>query len=440
MSRVSASQQTCLNRNRTRFTRRNAMSRDIVTWVEGLKGIAGVVIVFNHLRMCFWPETHDAISESGQSSWVQIPFLSLVCAGNLAVRLYFVLSGFALCYRPLRLLEEERVSTVYDRTSQSLQSRFWRLLVPSAIASAISLCLASLGAFSHSKSICRAFSDTTPTPTALLADLWLWTKDSFLNMWVLGHHHFHDSLWCMRTLLVGSYLMYLLVILRATARHTFWLWAAISCALLSPAVAAVNSTDLSSFVFGGIMAFVEANKAAVQSDNLMQTSLKQSVHYGAWFVMLLLSLFLGSYPSGDANAPWCLWMHALVKLFGISNPRHIMIWWMNVSSFFICLCISKLPWAQSVLSLRFVLYLGSTSFALFLVHPLILRSAGGHVFSVLHQAGLGYDSAALTMGLAALVLSLVASHFWRTYVEIKAHRLVEKYLIMRTDSGPTLVK
>lgn len=65
------------------------------------------------------------------------------------------------------------------------------------------------------------------------------------------------------------------------------------------------------------------------------------------------------------------------------------------------------------------------------VSCLILRSAGGHMFSVLHEAGLGYDLAASIMGLTALVTSLLASHFWRTYVEIKAHLLVEKFLIMR---------
>ena len=416
------------------------MARDVVTWVEGLKGLAGVVIVFNHLRMCFWPETHDAVSDNGQSSWVQVPFLSLICAGNLAVRLYFVLSGFALCYRPLRLLEEERATAVYERTSQSLQSRFWRLLVPSAIASAISLWLAEFGAFSHSKTVCRAFADTTPVPTSLLADLWLWMKDSCLNMWVLGHHHFHDSLWCMRTLLVGSYLMYLLVMLRVTARHTFWLWAAIGCALLSPAVAAVNSTDLASFVFGGIMAFVEANKAAAEADKTPETSIVQGARSAGWFCFFCFSLFLGSYPSGDANAPWCLWMHSLVSSLGIVNARHIMIWWMNVSSFLVCLGVSKLPWVQVALSLKPALYFGSTSFALFLVHPLILRSAGGHMFSVLQEAGLGYDLAASIMGLTALLTSLLASHFWRTYVEIKAHLLVEKYLIMRADAGPGLTK
>ena len=243
----------------------------------------------------------------------------------------------------------------------------------------------------------------------------------------------------MQTLLLGSYMMYLLVSLRVTARHTFWLWAAIGCALLSPAVAAINSTDLASFVFGGIMAFVEANKA-VHKDSVTSTSLQQSTRSAAWFCFLLFSLFLGSYPSGDANAPWCLWMHSLVNFIGISSDRQIMIWWMNVTSFLVCLGISKLPWAQTVLSFKPVLYLGSTSFALFLVHPLILRSAGGHIFSVLQQAGLGYDLAALSMGLIALVSSLVASHFWTSYVEIKAHRLVEKYLIMKADTGRSLAR
>lgn len=72
------------------------MAKKIITWVEGMKGVAGVVIVFNHLRMCFWPESHDAVSDDGQSYIVQLPFVGLICAGNLAVRIYFTLSGTKL--------------------------------------------------------------------------------------------------------------------------------------------------------------------------------------------------------------------------------------------------------------------------------------------------------------------------------------------------------
>lgn len=416
------------------------MAKGIITWVEGLKGLSGIVIVFNHLRMCFWPESHDAVSEDGHFYWVSLPFVGLICAGNLAVRLYFVLSGFSLCYRPLQLLEEERNTVVYQRTSRSLQSRFWRLLVPSAFASLLSLIMAQLGAFTHSKTVCRAFLDTTPTATGLAADIWLWTKDTFLDMWVLGKHHFHDSLWCMKVLLLGSYLMYLLVALRVEARHSFWLWVAIGASLLSPAVASIGATDLAGFVFGGIIAFVEVNLAA---KDLSKLSYLQTITRSVlWSSLFVISLFLGSYPSGDANAPWCEWMYLLVRyVVGIESSRQAMVWWMNITAFMICLCISHLPYVQTVLSLPFITYLGKTSFALFLLHPLILRSLGGHLFSIFSQwNSIGYDIGALIMVGVVLVLSLVASHFWNIYVEGKAHKFVEKHMILEAGSGPGLAK
>lgn len=416
------------------------MAKSIVTWVEGLKGLSGIVIVFNHLRMCFWPESHDAISDDGHFYLVQLPFVGLICAGNLAVRLFFVLSGFSLCYRPLQLLEEDRNALVYQRTSKSLQSRFWRLLVPSAVASAVSLVMAQLGAFTHSKTVCRAFLDTTPIATSFAADIWLWIKDTFLDMWIAGKHHFHDSLWCMKVLLVGSYLMYLLVALRVEARHSYWLWTAIGCALLSPAVASLGATDLAGFVFGGIVAFVEVNIAAAEPSTT--PVYKRTTCSAVWFALFILSLLLGSYPSGEANAPWCSWMYTLVRsVVGIENARQAMVWWMNVSAFLICICISHLPYVQNALSLPCVTYLGKTSFALFLLHPLILRSLGGHLLSMFSQwHGLGYDIAALIMVAIVLVLSLIASHFWNIYVEGKAHKLVEKHLILESDAGPALVK
>lgn len=391
--------------------------------------------------MCFWPESHDAVPEDGQHYIVALPFIGLICAGNLAVRLYFVLSGFSLCYRPLQMLEEQRTSMVYQRTSVALQARFWRLLVPSGFAAAVSLVLSHLGAFSHSKTVCRAFRDTTPTPGNLATDMWLWTSDTFVDMWVTGKHHFHDSLWCMKILLLGSYIMYMLTILRAEARHSQWLWLLIGCTLMTPTVAEIGATDLAGFVFGGIIANMEVNLG--HEEDSKQSSSRGLLHYLGWSVMFVFSLFLGSYPSGDANAPWCEWMYMIAQyVVGIESPRLAMIWWMNIAAFLICIGIVHLSFVQTLLSLQPLQYLGKTSFALFLLHPLILRSLGGHLFSVFNEwQGLGYDVAALLMVAVVLVFSLIASHIWFLYVEGKAHKLVEKYLIMvPQDYGPTLVK
>ena len=300
--------------------------------------------------------------------------------------------------------------------------------------------MAQLGAFTHSKTVCRAFLDTTPVATGVAADIWLWIKDTFLNVWILGKHHFHDSLWCMKILLIGSYLMYLLVTLRVEARLSYWLWTAIGCALLSPAVASIGATDLAGFVFGGLVALAEVDFAAAKPSTT--PLLKRTTRYAAWFAVLILSLLLGSYPSGEANAPWCSWMYTLVRsVMGIENARQAMVWWMNVSAILICICVSHLPYVQIALSLPCVLYLGRTSFALFLLHPLILRSLGGHLFSMLsHWHGIGYDIAVLIMAAIVMVLSLIASHFWNIYVEGKAHKFVEKHLILESDAGPALVR
>ena len=420
------------------------MGKKIITWVEGLKGVSGVVIVFNHLRMCFWPESHDAVPGDGQHYIVALPFLGLICAGNLAVRLYFVLSGFSLAYRPLQLLEEQRNGMVYQRTSVALQARFWRLLVPSGLAAGVSLVISHLGAFSHSKTVCRAFNDTTPTPGNLVADLWLWTKDTFVDMWVTGKHNFHDSLWCMKILLLGSYIMYMLTVLRAEARHSQWLWLLIGGALMTPSVSQIGATDLAGFVFGGIIANMEIN-IGIAHDNQQDkahSSSWQLLHQLGWSALFVFFLFLGSYPSGDANAPWCEWMYMIARyVVGIESPRLAMIWWMNVAAFLICIGIVHLPLVQKLLSLQFLQYLGKTSFALFLLHPLILRSLGGHLFSIFNQwQGFGYDVAALVMVAVVLVFSLVASHAWFLYVEGRAHKLVERYLIIVPEAGPSLVK
>ena len=185
---------------------------------------------------------------------------------------------------------------------------------------------------------------------------------------------------------------------------------------------------------------MEVNFAHEEDNN--QPSSGRLLHYLGWSVMFVFSLFLGSYPSGDANAPWCEWMYMIARyVVGIESPRLAMIWWMNIAAFLICIGIVHLSFVQKLLSLQPLQYLGKTSFALFLLHPLILRSLGGHLFSVFNQwQGLGYDVAALLMVAIVLVFSLIASHLWFIYVEGKAHKLVERYLIMVPQAGPALVK
>lgn len=427
------------------------MAKGIITWVEGLKGISGIIIFFNHMRSCVWPESSHAAASDGQRYIIAYPFISLICAGNLAVRLYFVMSGFALAYRPLQLMEEDRNIVLYPRISRQLQSRLWRLLVPSAIAAFISLVMTWGGAFEYSKSVCAAFDETTPVSTGVPADLILYLQDTLVDMWVVGVHHFHNSLWCMKLLLVGSYLMYTLIVMRAEARHGVWLWWLIGGVLLTPTVArlqfARGGTDLAGFVFGGVIAFTMLKRTSDQE----QTSTTVQSSWTTWFpsslmwsMFLIASLFLGSYPHGRPDAPWCLWLFSFGRfVLNIDTPRQIMIWWLNVAAFLICLCICKLPTVQYALGLGPLQYLGKTSFAFFLLHPLILRSLGGYTLTWFDAIpGVNLDVSALMTIFVTLPLSLLASHYWSIYVENKLHALVEKHLILerKQESSQLLPK
>ena len=127
-------------------------------------------------------------------------------------------------------------------------------------------------------------------------------------------------------------------------------------------------------------------------------------------------------------------------VIGIANPRQIMIWWLNIAAFLICLCICHLPLVQRLLGLPFLQYLGRTSFAFFLLHPLILRSLGAHTLTFFH-AEPGFDAAqgsyaspALMTVVIVLPLALFASHYWSIYVEGKLHALVERHLILKAAS------
>lgn len=246
-------------------------------------------------------------------------------------------AGFSLCYRPLQLIDDDRATMLYQRTSVALQARFWRLLVPSGLAAAVSLVMAHLGAFNHSKTVCRAFNDTTPNPGNIFSDVWLWAKDTFVDMWVLGKHHFHDSLWCMKILLLGSYLMYLLVIMRVEPRHKMWLWVLIGCSLLTPAVAEIGALDLAGFVFGGVIANVEVELA--KSEDKDKPSSWKLLHQLGWSAAFVFFLFLGTYPSGAQTPPLCIKLRLHVACLAYSLACTVMKCCWPVCSLLLCLAV-----------------------------------------------------------------------------------------------------
>ena len=102
-----------------------------------MRGIAGVLVVFHHLRVGFAPEYNS--HPARDRYWFHLPFLRIiVTGGNFCVALFFLLSGFVCSLKTLRKARQGEAQEARIVAAESILRRIVRLVVPASAATTLS--------------------------------------------------------------------------------------------------------------------------------------------------------------------------------------------------------------------------------------------------------------------------------------------------------------
>lgn len=98
-------------------------------WLDGLRGMAAFFVVCTHSSvLCFSWHIHNGWGISENEKWlIQLPIVRLVIAGPPQVAIFFIVSGYALSYKPLKLSRMGRYGDAYDAIGSSAFRRWPRL-------------------------------------------------------------------------------------------------------------------------------------------------------------------------------------------------------------------------------------------------------------------------------------------------------------------------
>ncbi|KAH9893089.1 acyltransferase 3 [Xylariomycetidae sp. FL2044] len=124
-------------------------------YLDGLRGLAALIVCIchytenNHRYLTptyglYLPGTHDE-ADGIPSSPIQLPFIRIIFSGRPMVHIFFVVSGFALSYRPLREIRARRFAGFHAALSSSVFRRPMRLLGPPIVSMACILALVRCG-------------------------------------------------------------------------------------------------------------------------------------------------------------------------------------------------------------------------------------------------------------------------------------------------------
>ncbi|KAK0748020.1 acyltransferase family-domain-containing protein [Apiosordaria backusii] len=133
------------------------------SYLDGLRGIASIIVFFCH----YTENNFSALTPSHglnvdrASSFIQLPYFRIIFSGRPMVHIFFVISGFALSYKPIKALHARDLDKCYTALASSTFRRAFRLFGPCVVSTFMILCLRQMGYLG-------------PAQDTLMEEIWKW--------------------------------------------------------------------------------------------------------------------------------------------------------------------------------------------------------------------------------------------------------------------------
>lgn len=361
-----------------------------IDYLESLRGVAALVVVFGHFLLGFYPALwwglpEQVHTESGIELCIKGTPLTLVFNGSFSVAIFFVLSGFVLTYGYFKN-PHARLALV-----PLAAKRYARLLLPIIASNAAIYLLLRSGQVYHGQA-------SLATASTWLGSAWK-TDTGFLRMLYESFYgvyfdkksiSLNGALWTMSYEFFGSLIVYLFIILFGRHRRRGWLYAL--------AVIGFVNTYYLAFILGMVL-----SDLATREENVFT----KVSHKGYFVGVLLLGLFLGAFPA-EGSAQGTLYA-GLTKLL---NARRAQI----IGAALVMIALLNSRRLQTLFSKRPFLFLGRISFSLYVIHFALIGSIACSVF-LLALPVLPYHVAVAAAFLVALPTMFVVSHYMHRFVD-----------------------
>ncbi|KAN0104229.1 Acyltransferase family domain containing protein [Hyaloscypha variabilis] len=390
------------------------------SYLDGLRGVAALIVLHSHfLTNWFYPLRSGYLATATDIYIMQLPILRLFYAGRASVAVFFVISGFALSYKPLSLLRKGSSSSgkVLEVLSSSVFRRWMRLWIPIVFGTFISALLANYALYTPVPSRGETIPPTFPT---LREQLWHWW-DALCVFWypwtaVDGNAPvgmpYNGHLWTIPIEFYGSAVVFACVLgLAGVQRGRGWGKVLVGTGVVGWSLRG-GRWDVSLFVGGIVCAEwslmlaewregglpIHAHPELSSQDSAfttthLTTALRISkkaltalhlalLPFKPLFLALslLTSLFLLSYAGESASpghfhaflVPYTPLLYNTVSL----GPEHF---YLALGALLLLFTLSSSPTLQKPFTWRFPQYLGDISYSLYIVHGMVLFTLGTYL-------------------------------------------------------------
>lgn len=398
--------------------------------MDGIRGLACVGVLIHHWCEQYQHNIDYAFgfrskgSQANDSLW-RLPGLRLFYSGGPMVAMFFLLSGYVLSIRTLRLCRTRNWEAVLLGVSSSIFRRAFRIFLPAIVASFFVVLLVQLGLYNF------AFDSEArdPVPTELrklptlfdqLMDWSSFVVDSLTLPWPAHAFHqesfrYNTNLWTIPLEFQSSIVLYAtLVGLSATAVR----FRRLLLVVVSGYAMWNGGWCIFLFMQGALLADYDLERPVSEQQVDIEYACEDQgpgchgiLTRTAWIVNLAAGVLIASFPEKGATQTPCYdWLATISQ-----NPRN----WYAIGVVQMLWSISQDPLMRSLFEGRWVKALGKISFSLYLVQLPFLMACGFYAVPLL-WACIGKDTQVqyqtcfiLGFLLVFPIVLWVADIFWR---------------------------
>lgn len=358
-------------------------------FLDGLRGLAAVIVVIDHFAISFFQRATDA-----SIAFTHVPFienlilqtpLHILVSGNFAVCIFFVLSGFVLSAKFFATRDRKVVVA-------SAWRRYVRLELP-IFASVMLSFLLMISPFLYNQTAALI------SGSSWLRDLWPIVPTlpdalyhATIGVFIDAKSQYNTVLWTMQIELVGSFLVFALLFAVGRWHYRFLVYIALAVVLFN--------SYLLCFVAGVALC-----------DWYTNVRTKPQLAKRAWIPLLTVSLLAGAVPVGLLAGTMFGILPDWIG-YGTDVPTRLHI----VGAILLVYILVATPVLQRALALRPVKYLGRISFGLYLTHLLVLGTVSCWLFIMLEPL-IGYLPAFIIMFVISTGVMWAVAHYFTRFVD-----------------------
>ncbi|KAL3473452.1 acyltransferase family-domain-containing protein [Aspergillus californicus] len=371
--------------------------------LDGLRGWACLLVFNFHFLFTYtWKVAVGWGFNNDNFHLYQLPIIHVVVSGHIMVAIFFVISGYVLSYKPIRLIRSRSWEETFVTLASSTFRRGLRLYVPAIVGIMLVLIAVRVGAYNYSQKI--LFEGHTIMGTneqhppimvkSFLKQWWDWYATVARLMdpfdWALYYNNYNPHLWTIPVEFRGSIVLFLTIL--ATSRVK----TAVRLSLVSALVwfcMRYGRWDVVLFLSGMLMAEADIIQGLWDKRPAEAQDIKEKRPWGfqsglylskyqfpfrlsspkRWIALFIFGLYLGSTPNtGYKFTPFFMWTwHITPKTY--PEPHRFP---QTLGAVMIVYSINHSKDIQKLFVNPVSQYLGKISFAFYVVHGPILHSLG----------------------------------------------------------------